>query len=105
PRASCSLWRKPFDVAQERAQVALLQPPLDAGRGAQAHPPRLDEPRGGGLVELVALAIGRERVLVQLARTLPADHLRRAAVELQADVTGDVTLRFGDERVQRVAQR
>src|SRR4029077_15465167 len=81
------------------------QPALNPGRRAHPHPPQLDEPGRGRLIEFVALAVGRERKLIQLSRTLAADDVRRTPVELQPHVAGDVTLRLGDERVQRVAQR
>src|SRR5437588_227162 len=67
-----SLWREPLHIAQQIAQLARVEPALHLRRGAHAEAPQLDEARRGRLVERVALAVGRERKLVQLGRALPA---------------------------------
>src|ERR1700687_3185962 len=58
------LWRQPLHVPQQVAQLASVQLPLDLGRGAHPHAPQLDEPGGGRLVELIALAVSGEGELV-----------------------------------------
>src|SRR4029077_1233348 len=71
-----SLWREPLDVAEQALELAVLQPALDLGGRAHAHAPELDEARGGRLVEGIAFAVSRERVLIQLGWTLAPHHLR-----------------------------
>src|SRR5205085_6762292 len=65
----------------------------------------LDEARRGLLIECVAAAVRGERQLVELRRTLPPDHHRRAFEQLQAHIARNVRLRLGDERIKSVAQR
>src|SRR3982075_3627285 len=82
------LWRQPLHVPQQVAKLPSMELALDPRRGPHPHPPQLDEPCRGRLVELIALAIGGKRELVQLVRTLPPDHLRRPFEQLDPHVAG-----------------
>src|ERR1700758_3090657 len=85
------LWGQPLGVAEQLTKVPARQPALDSRRRPHAHAPELDEAGGSRLVELVALAIRGQRALIQLPRSLAADDLRPALVELEADLARDVT--------------
>src|SRR5581483_8326320 len=98
------LWREPLGLAEQLAQVAGVKAALDRRRRARAHAPQLDETGGRRLVELVALAVRRQRVLIELLRRFAPDHLGRAFVQLETHVPGDVALSLDDEGVQRVAE-
>src|SRR5579859_2140021 len=99
------LWREPLHVAEQVAELALMEPALHLRGGAHAETPQLDEAGGRRLVERIPLAVGRQGQLVQLRRALPADHARRTLEQLEPHLARDVLLGLGDEGVQRVAQR
>ena len=84
--------------------VVLADRAVAGGLHAQRQPEDLDEPDGGGVVERVALVVGREALVVQRQRRAAPDDHGLAVIEPDPDLARHDALRRGDVAAQVARQ-
>ncbi len=90
----------PEDLLRHASSLLLL-----LGHAAQRQAPDVNEALGAGVVELVALGVGGQAMVVQRILGATAHHHGGALEQLHLNLTGDELLGLVHEHVKRLLQR